>query len=170
MVLFAFGGFVNFKNEGFCFDPKAKFLLRRNGKAVGNIVKNSKGYDKQYVRVHWSKDGKQTSAYAHQVIWELVNGPIPDGMQIDHINGDGLDNRPENLRLATRTQNMYNRRANKGTKHGLPKGIIMNYGKYTARVTVEGKRLQKISDDINELTSWLEGIRMSEHKEFMNGG
>lgn len=170
MVLFAFGGFVNFKNEGFCFDPKAKFLLRRNGKAVGNIVKNSKGYDKDYVRVNWQSDGKRKSAYAHRIIWELHHGPIPEGMQIDHINGNGLDNRPENLRLATRTQNMYNRKANSGTKNGLPKGIIMNYGKYTARVSVNGKRLQKISSDINELISWLETIRITEHKEFMNGG
>lgn len=82
---------MNFLKEGFRYDPDAKYLLTRNGRDVGAVVKNSKGYDKQYVRVHWYKDGKQTSAYTHRVIWELVSGPIPDGMQIDHINGDGLD-------------------------------------------------------------------------------
>ncbi|ARB11583.1 putative HNH endonuclease [Pectobacterium phage vB_PatM_CB7] len=170
MVLFAFGGFVNFKNEGFCFDPKAKFLLRRNGKAVGNTVKNSKGYDKDYVRVNWQSDGKRKSAYAHRIIWELHYGPIPKGMQIDHINGNGLDNRIENLRLATRSQNMYNRAANKNKTTGLPKGIVVQYGKYVARVPIDGKRVRKTSDDLDSLVKWLEEKRTTHHKEFMNGG
>lgn len=36
----------------------------------------------------------------HRIIWELHNGSVPDGLTIDHINRDKLDNRIENLRLA----------------------------------------------------------------------
>lgn len=161
---------MNFRKEGFSFDPLANFLIRRNGKEVGNVVKNSKGYDKEYVRVTWQQAGKRKSAYAHRIVWELHNGPVPEGMFIDHINGDGLDNRIENLRLATRTQNMYNRKCNAGKKDGLPKGIIINHGKYTARVTVDGVRHQKIGTDINVLTAWMDELRITGHKEFMNGG
>src|SRR3954452_24002591 len=40
----------------------------------------------------------------------FILGPFP-GKEIDHVNGDGLDNRKANLRRATRTQNTANGRA-----------------------------------------------------------
>jgi len=40
----------------------------------------------------------------HRLIWIYHNGPIPEGMQIDHINHDRQDNRIENLRLVENSQ------------------------------------------------------------------
>ena len=55
------------------------------------------------------------TCYAHRVAWEFVYGPIPEGKDIDHVNGNKSDNRIENLRVASRSQNMANCVSRKGS-------------------------------------------------------
>ncbi len=55
----------------------------------------------------------------HREILGLSKG---DGMQADHINGDGLDNRRSNLRTCTSGQNSHNRALSKANVSGL-KGV-----------------------------------------------
>lgn len=42
----------------------------------------------------------------HRLCWEIEFGDIPEGMEIDHINGVRDDNRIENLRLVTKADNL----------------------------------------------------------------
>lgn len=61
----------------------------------------------------------------HRIIWTMYFGDIPTGMEIDHINGDTLDNRICNLRLVTHLENMNNRKLHKNNKSGTA-GVCWN--------------------------------------------
>lgn len=51
-------------------------------------------------------DGKIKTYSVHRVVYESVTGqPIPEGMDVNHINEDKSDNRFENLNLMTRQDN-----------------------------------------------------------------
>lgn len=62
-----------------------------------------------YVRHEYlCSDGKKHRILEHVAKWEYFNGRIPDGMEIDHINGDRTDNRLSNLRCLTHKDNCNN--------------------------------------------------------------
>jgi hypothetical protein len=67
----------------------------------------------------------------------------PDG-EVDHINGNGLDNRKCNLRICTRTENMYNRRPKRGGTSKY-KGVWYerhaNHGRWRAQIRAGGKAI-----------------------------
>lgn len=65
--------------------------------------------------------------------------PPKDGFEIDHINGNKLDNRKENLRYVTRSQNMMNRMVSgKSSKYkGIYKDKDSNY--YVAQIKANNK-------------------------------
>lgn len=77
--------------------------------------------------------------FAHRIAWFLTYGEWPAG-QIDHANGVPHDNRICNLRLATRTQNMANRKIGKNNQSGI-KGIYKQGEKWVAKIGVSGKSL-----------------------------
>lgn len=55
-------------------------------------------------------DGKFYSV--HRLVYETFFGEIPEGMVIDHINGIRDDNRIENLRCITQSENAMNAQSN----------------------------------------------------------
>jgi hypothetical protein len=64
----------------------------------------------------------------------------PNGMEIDHEDGDGLNNRKANLRMATRAENARNRRKNQNNTSGV-KSVDWDpvRKKWRARIKVDGK-------------------------------
>jgi hypothetical protein len=78
---------------------------------------------------------------AHRIIWEMMNGPIPEGMFIDHVNGDQYDNRMENIRLATNSQNNWNQKKRKDNTSGYKGVSRLKSGAWVALLKVSGKRM-----------------------------
>lgn len=69
----------------------------------------------------------------------LINN-TPEGFETDHINGDKLDNRKENLRSVNKQQNGFNRGKNKNNTSGY-KGVSFDKSKkkYLAHIKMDGK-------------------------------
>ena len=72
---------------------------------------------------------------------EITNAPV--GLVVDHKNGDGLDNRKENLRIVTMTQNHYNRKKTSRKTTSKYKGVhrITDRKAYCAKIRYEGKTI-----------------------------
>ncbi len=81
-----------------------------------------------------------SSYLIHRIVWEMHNGDIPAGFFIDHIDRDRANNRIENLRLATPSQNRHYG-VSKKSKHGLPRGVKPCGNSFQARIEHKGKRL-----------------------------
>lgn len=70
---------------------------------------NVKGY--HVVRVFIPSTGESEKGFEHRIAYMLAtDSEIPDGMNIDHINGIRSDNRFENLRLVTTGENNKNKK------------------------------------------------------------
>src|SRR5260221_12077554 len=67
------------------------------------------------IRGH-STNGIRENIYMHRWLLVQIMGHIPHNLEIDHINGNKLDNRLENLRVVTRSQNAQNRKKRRDGK------------------------------------------------------
>ncbi len=65
----------------------------------------------------------------------------PDGMVVDHINGNGINNRRCNMRNCTQFENTHNARPRTDGKSRFI-GVVPYKGKWLARVSTQGRRHQ----------------------------
>ena len=77
---------------------------------------------------------KVATIYMHRVV-----NQTPDGFDTDHINGDKLDNRKENLRTATPSQNKYNIGAKGGSSKYKGVSYSKQRGKWVENIRKENK-------------------------------
>jgi hypothetical protein len=93
-----------------------------------------RGYAKRAVPDKSAK-GRQRLVWMHR---ELC--PVPEGMFVDHINRNRLDNRKANLRPATHRQNVWNRTLNRKLGGTFYRGIRWDKSrkKWRVRLRVDG--------------------------------
>lgn len=90
---------------------------------------------KVYARRDIQISGKWKTVYLHRFI-----AGAPDYLEVDHIDGDPLNNRRSNLRLATKSENAQNRGASSLNKSGF-KGVCWDSlnKKWRAQIETKGK-------------------------------
>lgn len=75
------------------------------GSRVGSILSGVLNKDRGYVYVTLAENGNNSSRSVHRVIALAFFGPCPDGLQVNHKNGNKTDNRPDNLEYVTASEN-----------------------------------------------------------------
>jgi hypothetical protein len=97
--------------------------------AVGpwSVCKIGRGF---YARTGGAKKAVPRGQYLHHFLMGKH--------RIDHINGDGLDNRRENLRPVTQAQNHQNLRLYSNNTSGV-RGVVKSRGKWRAELMLDGK-------------------------------
>lgn len=111
--------------------------------AVGKWHSSRGGY-----AVNYSKDqhGKRKTRYMHRLVMDRILGYPVGELEVDHVSSIAMgrdarrDNRRENLRLATHSQNQAHKRRGVNNTSSY-KGVSLNGNKWEARIRYEGKRI-----------------------------
>ena len=93
---------------------------------------------------------RSTISTAH-IRWILLGNTLHDGMLIDHIDGNKLNEHSSNLREVNHTANNCNRRKRSDNTSGIT-GIHWSayHGHYVIRRTIKGKRISKSRKTMDE--------------------
>lgn len=94
-----------------------------------------------YAQVGWREDGKSHMRLVHRLAWEHANGPIPDGMTVDHLCHNRRCLRIDHLRLLT---NLDNARRNRPGRD-FPVGLFCHRGHpEEARIAIRRHRRSRV--------------------------
>ena len=147
---------------------KTTGLFTRSGRKIGSHTKPKRSGN-QYIQLSFFKKAYK----AHRVAFFYVNGVWPQE-EVDHINGDGTDNRWVNLRCCSRFENQRNKRFKSPSKHGI-RGVRFRTDKkrWIASICGEENRIDKTFKSKIEAIEWRKKMELEmgytvNHGDIMN--
>jgi len=115
-------------NEDFEKVGRLKWWFSASGHRHGN------GY--AINAVYSPKLKKTKTILMHRLIMEF-----PEGKHVDHINGNGLDNRKKNLRACSRQENVWSSSKHKNKRVPYKGVSLTRDGKYQVRIADSGRQM-----------------------------
>lgn len=111
----------------------------RYNPATGSFLKYDDSFGYINPKEYWNIRYEGELYKIHRLIWKWWYGYDPE--EIDHINGDTLDNRIDNLRNVDHTQNRRNQKKRKDCKSGF-NGVTQYKNNWRANITIDKKQTQ----------------------------
>lgn len=139
-------------------DVPKEWNTRHAGKIAGAICEFHGG--RLYITVRLNG----VAYLGHRLIWFHVTGTWP-AEEVDHRDGDGLNNKWGNLRESTRTQNLCNKFAQKNSQSGI-KGIGRHGNRWRARITANGLTATETFESLEDAKAWHAKMEKMLHGEF----
>ncbi|WP_177333758.1 HNH endonuclease signature motif containing protein [Pseudomonas sp. NBRC 111127] len=153
--------------EQLSYDPETgefRWAVRKQKVKLGSIAGKVKKAGYVEIRIDL------VSYQAHRLAWLYMTGKWPQG-DIDHINRNPGDNRFENLREASRSQNLCNVGALATSSTGV-RGVDLHKasGKYRARIRVSGMRIELgLFATLDEARAAYAAARNTHHGRYAEG-
>ncbi len=136
----------NSKKEWFCLENFSDYVINKRGEVKNcktNKILSQFPNDRGYMCVNLLQDNKYKLVKIHRLLAITFLG-LKEGQHVDHKNRNSSDNRLENLRCCTYSENNLNRKTNKLSKKSKYKGVKPTYSNtFQAMVTINGKHFRK---------------------------
>lgn len=119
------------------FNKKCQKIMNKRmaGKVAGTIfTSNGKSYSVVSI--------SNKRYYAHRVCYIIEHGCLPKEKEIDHIDGNGLNNSISNIRAVSELENRKNKRMHSNNSSGYS-GVCFHSGagKWYARIQINNKQI-----------------------------
>lgn len=161
------GGVLRWRWRPLWHFKDASYQARWNNKYAGAVAGSST--EDGHIKLNFNFKGERRTVLAHRVVWALSHGEWPPSL-IDHENRIGSDNRPDNLRLASATQNSCNQSLRSDNTSGY-RGVswAASCGKWWASARVDGrKKSLGYFDDPKDAWEAYKRAVLENHGEFAN--
>jgi hypothetical protein len=158
--------FLELVDEGlFSIDDNGAIWRHNNG-SKRRAEKKSR-----YLQVGFNPADDRRYVYAHRVVYLWASGrDIPEGMQVNHRDGDKHNNRPDNLELVTQSQNgLHATRElglNRGEDHGASKLTRQQVREIRRRYAANGTTQARLAEEygVHHTTiSWIVNRKTWKH-------
>lgn len=140
--------------------------------SLAGHLDNTKGYYKVKINLK--------AYYNHRILYQFYHNVILNETDIvDHIDGNPINNKKENLRLATKQQNCMNRKVNKNNKSTKIKNICImhrdGYDEYRIQIRKHGKKVfskcfRTNKFTLDEVVKIRDEQLLKHHEEFISTG